>query len=423
MEDDSFDERDGANNSVDERDDFAASMEDQRDAKTKLLTSVCYHGFAPWLGSEFYGLKAPSVVGALTARTGATRRRRRRTKNLATGRGVVETALGKPQHDEDGKLSILVSTDHDDVETAATTAPSLLYPSTPEHWPVDFPRSSGEEMIPQSFRLPPALVLAAENMDSHRTSKKSEKSRRSRYRVENKFSDLVCEEAIVNLSSGDAAKVKQAVQWTCANTWPLSCSPNGCFVAQVALNVASKDDIKTLTKALHGRIRTAVLLPHANRVVQKCIEILDLESKQFVFDELKGHATDLARHRFGYRVIRKMIECCPEWQTLELIQELLPSSLQLCRHTCGNFVIQHILQYSIQQHQRAVIEIMISDLRRLARHRLASHVVRSALTHCTGEERELLIAAVKSDPADLADLTHHYCGSFVVREMRRELRT
>merc|ERR1719203_600687 len=103
-----------------------------------------------------------------------------------------------------------------------------------------------------------------------------------------------------------------------------------------------------------------------------------------------------------------------------LTDKVLASAEQLCRHPFGNFVVQHLLEHGTPEQRRAVVDMLCADLQRLARHRVASHVVRSALKNASAEDKQRLVSNLSADAENLADLAHHHCGSFVVREMRRE---
>mmetsp|Transcript_24291 Transcript_24291/g.64115 ORF Transcript_24291/g.64115 Transcript_24291/m.64115 type:complete len:291 (-) Transcript_24291:41-913(-) len=207
------------------------------------------------------------------------------------------------------------------------------------------------------------------------------------------------------------------------NVWRLSRDPEGCRRVQSALEDAADDAARAaLAQELRGHIWQAIRCRHANHVLQKCIELMPPDRLSFVLTEMKGHTVNAARHRYGCRVLERLIEHCPSWQTDDLVEELLVAASQLCRHTFGNFVIQHVLEHGTPLQRQRIAEVLHADVQRLARHRVASHVVRSALVHCSPDDRQRLVDAMQADAGELSDLAHHHCGSFVVREMRRELR-
>mmetsp|Transcript_56361 Transcript_56361/g.175040 ORF Transcript_56361/g.175040 Transcript_56361/m.175040 type:complete len:316 (+) Transcript_56361:55-1002(+) len=202
--------------------------------------------------------------------------------------------------------------------------------------------------------------------------------------------------------------------------WALAQDPCGSRRVQQALEEAADDQERAgLAMELRGHVLEALQCPHANHVLQKCIELMPADRVQFVLAELKGHAVGAARHRYGCRVLERLIEHCSSSQTAGLVDEVLAGAQQLCRHTFGNFVIQHILVHGMADQRQKVASVLCADVQRLARHRVASHVVRCALVHCSPKDRQTLALAMSADAGEFADLAHHHCGSFVVREMKR----
>lgn len=227
----------------------------------------------------------------------------------------------------------------------------------------------------------------------------------------------VCDKLLVGLE--DTASRKEMLDIVMSMTWPMASSPAGCRVVQRALEVAGPAKRTVLVDQMVGHVREAFASPHANYVLQKCIELLPTDQIQFVLAEMQGHASAAARHRYGCRVVERLLEHCSAAQTESLVDEVLAGTPQLCRHTFGNFVIQHVLEHGTLSQRRHIADVICADIQRLARHRVASHVVRCALKHCDPEDRGRLVQMMRADAAELADLAHHHCGSFVVREMRR----
>jgi len=322
----------------------------------------------------------------------------------------------------------------------SSSSDMVLFPPTPEHSPCASPRYFNAPQPSFWLEQPVQFVLPMEadassygnfvSQHQQQEPQNNSKNQSSAQQEQLPASPEVtspppaqCENALKALDSSDEAERREAMEWVSQEAWLLARSPVGCRVVQRALDVAvGGEDQLLIAQSLHGCVREAVASPHANHVLQKCVEILPPENLQFVLDELKGHVIVTARHRFGCRVLERLIEHCPTWQTESLMTEILDGASQLSRHTFGNFVIQHVLEHGTQPQRRVIVDMLLSDIQRLARHRVASHVVRAALVHCNMEDRQELVDAMRADAAELADLAHHHCGSFVVREMRRELR-
>merc|ERR1711972_133988 len=127
----------------------------------------------------------------------------------------------------------------------------------------------------------------------------------------------------------------------------------------------------SVLESMKGRVKDALMSPHEHHVLRMCIDLVQPQQLQFVVEELKVDVVNFSRHRFGCRIMERLINTCP--------------------------------------------------IQRLARHRVASHVVRYALTDCGEDGQQRLMEALSSDPDELNDLAHHHCGSFVVRQMRRNM--
>mmetsp|Transcript_66551 Transcript_66551/g.142339 ORF Transcript_66551/g.142339 Transcript_66551/m.142339 type:complete len:511 (-) Transcript_66551:147-1679(-) len=318
---------------------------------------------------------------ALPGRTGASRRQRRRQ------RSAVET----PEPSLAGKTPIAASVNIQTGECStqsyepqkASCGPAQenygigpYWPPTPESTPPSSPRHAGEAE-PDEYKL------------------------------------------LVAQLAGEAGCRPTPFEQIVSSFWPMASTPSGCRVVQKAFEVADTAQQIVLAERLRGHVLEASSSPHANHVLQKCIEVMPPDRVQFMLEEMKGHVVPTARHRYGCRVLERLIENCPCWQTAGLVDEVLVGTPQLCRHTFGNFVVQHILEHGKPDQKERIMDVICGDVQRLARHRVASHVVRSALIHCAADDKQRLVQAMSAEASELADLAHHHCGSFVVRELRR----
>ncbi|CAE7588030.1 APUM1 [Symbiodinium natans] len=297
--------------------------------------------------------------------------------------------------------------------SANCEGPGQLWPPTPESTPPCSPRDFGPSfcafpgiwhveipsmVLPEPVALPEMSSMQAEEVPDAESQ--------------------ACEQMISQLDE-DASRRAEVMELLWTSTWSMACTPGGTRVVQKALEVADTTERISLAEQLQGHVREAFASPHANHVLQKCIELIPPDRLHFVLSEMLGHAVAAARHRYGCRVLERLLEHCPSEQTAPLVEEVLAGAPQLCRHTFGNFVVQHVLEHGTVDQKRQIVDVIHADIQRLARHRVASHVVRCALKHSPLEDRQKLVQAIRKDPADLADLAHHHCGSFVVREMRR----
>merc|ERR1711972_704983 len=233
--------------------------------------------------------------------------------------------------------------------------------------------------------------------------------------------DSECEQALRMIQGDDQEQSRVYTDWAIQRPRELASTQSGSRVLQEAMKRADGDQIISVLESMKGRVKDALLSPHEHHVLRMCIDLVQPQQLQFVVEELKADVVNFSRHRFGCRIMERLINTCPLQQTQEIIDEIVDSSSELCRHTYVNFVMQSALLHGSESQKTSVMDMLVNDVQRLARHRVASHVVRFALAGCGEEGQKRLTEALSEDPAELSDLTHHHCGSFVVRQMRRNM--
>lgn len=284
-------------------------------------------------------------------------------------------------------------------------SPAHFWPATPESTPPQSPRNrqaavrstvtTGDSSAPFNITAVAQVSAEAESDDGS-------------------FDHFVAQ-----LSEGDEATKRQVLDWVARSVWPLASTPGGTRVVQKAIEVGDPSDRLAIVEQIRGHVQEAAASPHANHVLQKCVVEMPAEQVKFMLQELQGNAVAFARHRYGCRVLERLIEHCPKNDVQSILTEVLEGTEKLCRHAFGNFVVQHVLEHGSPSQRTQVADVLLTDVVRLAKHRVASHVVKAALVHCGQDDKERLIKALSADNAELSDLAHHHCGSFVVRELRR----
>jgi len=341
-------------------------------------------------------------------RTSASRKQRRRLKAAADSAAADEVQL-KAQPALPGLITAPRAEAPALPSSPLAEEPQQLWPPTPESTPPCTPRYMNS--MPTFCAFPGVwqmeMPVANESFQVSQAVTEDIPDEETQ----------ACEQMICQLD--DEVGRAEVLELLWSSAWSMSCSPGGTRVVQKALEVADTPERMALAEQLRGHVKEAFASPHANHVLQKCIELIPPERLGFVLAEMQSHTVAAARHRYGCRVLERLLEHCPTEQTAPLVEEVLAGAPQLCRHTFGNFVVQHVLEHGTVAQKHRIVEVIHADIQRLARHRVASHVVRCALKHSAPEDRHKLVQAIRKDPADLADLAHHHCGSFVVREMRR----
>merc|ERR1719199_226882 len=96
--------------------------------------------------------------------------------------------------------------------------------------------------------------------------------------------------------------------------WDLARYQQGSRDVQQELDDADDYTRVVLSRELQTHVWEASKCPHANHVLQKCIETLRPSDSQFIIDELLQSGpravARAARHPYGCRVLQRLLEHC-----------------------------------------------------------------------------------------------------------------
>merc|ERR1712070_676861 len=160
-----------------------------------------------------------------------------------------------------------------------------------------------------------------------------------------------------------SAEKRALLSWVIESAWPLANSYEGSRIVQKAFEVSGAADQAALRDTLQGRVIEALQSPHANYVLQKCIEVTPASQLGFITSELKRNAVLAAKHRFGCRIMERLFEHhCSELPTEALMDEIVAETSTLCRHSYANFVVQHVLEHGSGTHRARIAEVLLQDV-------------------------------------------------------------
>lgn len=180
--------------------------------------------------------------------------------------------------------------------------------------------------------------------------------------------------------------------------WRLSQNARGSREVQHAMETASSEDARVrLASELRGHISEALRCPHANHVLQKCIECLSPHNTQFIIDELMarpGSISYAARHKYGCRIVQRLLESCLPQQVSGLIETLLADAFQIARHPYGNYVMQHLLVYGTADQKCRLGTVLAENAAAMGQDDYGSAVMTAAMIYSCLEQQKLLARAI-----------------------------
>lgn len=225
-----------------------------------------------------------------------------------------------------------------------------------------------------------------------------------------------------SVSTAESDQVSELVRSIQGRVVKLSMEAGGCRTVQHALEVADDAVRVTFANEFRGHIHKVVASPHANHVVQLCIELLRPSSVFFILQEIAnfGPPAAVARHPYGCRVLQRLIEHFPPSALAPLVDELLNDAAELCREDYGNYVMQHIIEHGEPLQRQRLMDALRADLPEAALHKHASTVLDKAFIYCFPECMSLA-ADILARPKILPEMVRTRCSAEAAESLMRIL--
>ncbi|RXI09700.1 hypothetical protein DVH24_014718 [Malus domestica] len=194
---------------------------------------------------------------------------------------------------------------------------------------------------------------------------------------------------------GTPEQKKELADQLAGQMLPLSLQMYGCRVIQKALEVIELDQKIQLVHELDGHVMICVRDQNGNHVIQKCIECIPTEKIGFIISAFQGQVATLSTHPYGCRVIQRVLEhCSDDLQSQCIVDEILESAYDLAQDQYGNYVTQHVLERGKPNERSQIISKLVGKIVQLSQHKYASNVVEKGLEYGDTAERELLIEEI-----------------------------
>ncbi|XP_057476544.1 pumilio homolog 2-like isoform X2 [Actinidia eriantha] len=187
-------------------------------------------------------------------------------------------------------------------------------------------------------------------------------------------------------------KIRELADQLTGHVLTLSLQMYGCRVIQKAIEVVDLDQQTKMVAELDGHVMRCVRDQNGNHVIQKCIECIPQEAIQFIVSPFYDQVVTLSTHPYGCRVIQRVLEHCSDPKTQHIVMdEILQSICMLAQDQYGNYVVQHVLEHGKPHERSAIINQLIGQIVQMSQQKFASNVVEKCLTFGTPAERQILV--------------------------------
>jgi len=172
----------------------------------------------------------------------------------------------------------------------------------------------------------------------------------------------------------------------------LSVHMYGCRVVQKALELVDLERRRMLENELQGHILACIRDQNGNHVIQKCVELSSGKHDMvYIIDAMNGSLIELATHSYGCRVVQRLLEHAPLDLKRPITREILMRVSDLLLDQYGNYVIQHVVEHGIDAERSIVVDALLNQVPKFSQHKYASNVIERCLQFGDKFQRRALI--------------------------------
>ncbi|MED6168982.1 hypothetical protein PIB30_017127 [Stylosanthes scabra] len=172
-----------------------------------------------------------------------------------------------------------------------------------------------------------------------------------------------------------------------------------CSAEERAIEVIELDQKIQLVQELDGHLMRCVHDQNGNHVIQKCIECMPIDKIQFIISAFQGQVATLSTHPYGCRVIQRVLEHCSDEQNIQrVVDEILRYACFLAEDQYGNYVIQHVIEKGRENERSQILSKLTGRIVQLSKHKYGSNVFEKCWEHSSEIERDALLEEIIQQP-------------------------
>ena len=152
--------------------------------------------------------------------------------------------------------------------------------------------------------------------------------------------------------------------------------------------------------------------------LRKCIK--DKEEDKLELEDLKGHASEIARDQVGSRFIQKIYEknCSdPESKVEDIIDEIKNDAMTIMQDVFGNYVIQKILDCGTESHIQTLFDEIKGNILIMSKHIYGCRVVQRFIEILKEEDQKLILAELNDH---VMECIYDQYGNHVIQKILKE---
>ncbi|KAI0843347.1 ARM repeat-containing protein [Hypoxylon sp. FL0890] len=178
--------------------------------------------------------------------------------------------------------------------------------------------------------------------------------------------------------------------------------------------LSTRVHINLIIQALRHRVVELIQDLNGNHVIQKCLNKLNAEDAQFIFNAVGNNCIAVGTHRHGCCVLQRCIDHASGDQKLWLINKITENATQLVQDPFGNYVVQYIIDLNETTFTEPLILQFRGKISQLSRHKFSSNVMEKCLRCGNDQSKDMMVNELLA-PGELERLLRDNFGNYVVQ--------
>ena len=178
--------------------------------------------------------------------------------------------------------------------------------------------------------------------------------------------------------------------------------------------LTTQDQIGEIIEALKDSVVPLIKDLNGNHVIQRCLQQLSAENKQFIYNAVAGRCVEVATHKHGCCVLQRCIDHASESQKMMLIKEVIFNASTLVQNPFGNYVVQYVLDLGDDSINEKIIGRFYGSITQLSTNKFSSNVMEKCLRIGNEKVRDDMIEEILEDK-NLKALLEDSFGNYVVQ--------
>jgi len=199
---------------------------------------------------------------------------------------------------------------------------------------------------------------------------------------------------------------------------PIARDKKGTHALQaIVAQINSPEEFALIKHIVGNSIFELSMDPRANYVIQKLINVIPIDSSQFIYQPLFDNFIQVANNSFGLLVLKQMMGRVEQKEVLkQRVVELTCINFEkLIQNPYGNYAIQHIMEFYPKESLLIMNKILIKIIP-YSSQKISSNVIEKCLTVCDAQFRKRVVEEILKN-GRLSDLLKNKYGNFVTLQL------